>query len=183
MTRSILPTFPLIVLGVIEPLMLYVPHSAHPSNCPNHSQFPSLEAYRVGIINPGAQHYFTRQLPPDLLYTTKTTQPPEFSPQAETVTLQLVNVFLLLAGLAVVCCFSKDKWTVKGYCVVVGLADYGHIWSIYKGLGAEAFWEFGKWNDLVWGGVLASALLNLVRWGVVFDAFGRLKDGEKVKTK
>ncbi|KAK0666806.1 hypothetical protein QBC41DRAFT_146192 [Cercophora samala] len=165
MTRSILPTFPLIILGVIEPLML-------------------LEAYRVGVINPGAQQYFNRSLPPDLVYTTKTTQPPEFSPQAETVTLQLVNVFLLLAGLAVVCSFSKDRFTVKGYCTVVALADYGHIWAIYKGLGPEGFWEFGKWNDLVWGGVLASVLLNLVRWGVVFDVFGRLKEGEeKVKTK
>ncbi|CAP61242.1 uncharacterized protein PODANS_3_11575 [Podospora anserina S mat+] len=145
---------------------------------------PFLEAYRVAIISFGAYSYFNRQLPPDLLYTSKTTQPPDFSPQAEIVTLQLINVFLLLAGLAVVCCFSKDRFVVKGYCTVVALADYGHIWSVYKGLGPEAFWEFGKWNDLVWGGVLASALLNLVRWGVVFDVFGRLKDGEeKVKTK
>ncbi|KAK4197642.1 hypothetical protein QBC40DRAFT_285137 [Triangularia verruculosa] len=165
MTRAILPTFPLIILGVVEPLLL-------------------LQAYRVGIVNPGAYDYFTRQLPPDLLYTTKSTQPPEFSPQAELVTLQLVNVLLLLAGMAIVCCFSKDRFTVKGYCIAVAFADYGHIWAIYKALGPEAFWEFGKWNDMVWGGVLASVLLNLVRWGVVFDVFGKLKDGEaKVKTK
>ncbi|KAK4175412.1 hypothetical protein QBC36DRAFT_379388 [Triangularia setosa] len=165
MTSAILPTIPLIILGVIEPLLL-------------------LKAYHVGIINPGAYDYFTRQLPPDLVYTTKSTQPPAFPPQAELITLQLVNVLLLLAGVAVVCCFSRDRFTVKGYCVAVAFADYGHIWAIYKALGSEAFWEFGKWNDMVWGGVAASALLNLVRWGVVFDVFGKLNNEEgKVKMK
>ncbi|KAK0726513.1 hypothetical protein B0T21DRAFT_293240, partial [Apiosordaria backusii] len=145
---------------------------------------PSIYAYYTGIINPGPYSFFATQLPPDLLYTTKSTQPPEFPPQAEVVTLQLVNVLLLLAGMAVVCCFSRDRRTVRGYCIAVAFADYGHIWSIYKALGPEAFWEFGKWNDMVWGGVGVSVVLNLVRWGVVFDVFGRLKDGEgKVKTK
>jgi hypothetical protein len=95
-----------------------------------------------------------------------------FSPEALGVTLQLLNVLLLLAPVAVVCSFSRDPATAKGYLAAVALADYGHIYATYRSIGHDVFFDPSQWNDMIWGNVGVSVALNVMRWSTVFGAFG-----------
>ncbi|SPQ25378.1 a0c9bbaa-f6b0-4eaf-8189-a591bee59169 [Thermothielavioides terrestris] len=145
MARSALPVFPLVVFGVLEPALL-------------------IWAYLAGMRDPHS--YFAAQIPGASVSTT------DFSPQALGVTLQLLNVLLLLAPVAVVCSFSRDPATVKGYLFAVALADYGHVYATYRALGVDAFLDPSQWNDMVWGAVAASGVLNILRWLTLLGVFG-----------
>lgn len=99
---------------------------------------------------------------------------PPVSPQALAMTLQMGNVYLLLAALAVVCCWTTHTPVVRWYLISVALADLGHIYGTAKGMG-PAFWDLGTWNDMVWGNVGASAFLHINRWLTVLGLFGSLR--------
>ncbi|KAI3399489.1 hypothetical protein diail_6751 [Diaporthe ilicicola] len=101
-----------------------------------------------------------------------------FPGQALSLSLQLGNIFLLLAGIAVVCCFSSSPGTARWYLVAVAFADYGHIYAAYRGIGPEVFWDVAQWNDMLWGNVGASAVLNLGRWLTVLGAFGPIRSSD-----
>ncbi len=111
--------------------------------------------------------YFANQVPSD-----GGSQTTELSPSALGVTLQLLNVFVLLAAVGVICSFSRDPATVKVYLTVVALADYGHIYAAYRAVGEDVFFNPSLWNDMLWGGIGVSAFLNVVRWLTVLGAFG-----------
>lgn len=96
------------------------------------------------------------------------------TPQALVLVLQTGNIFLLLAGMAVVCCFTLHADIAKKYLFVIAVADVGHVWSVYRSLGDEYFWDFAKWNDLLWGAVGVSIFLNINRWATLFGIFGRV---------
>ncbi|KAJ4385678.1 hypothetical protein N0V93_010107 [Gnomoniopsis smithogilvyi] len=148
MACSTLPTFPLIILGVVEPLLL-------------------LLAYVTYLADPFA-FYATQSPLPQLDATTN------FPPQAQVLSYMLANVYLLLAALAIICCFSPSATTAKWYLVALAFGDYGHIYASYRGLPAHVFWNIGQWNDVVWGNIGASVVLNVVRWLTVMGAFGTL---------
>ncbi|KAG7287233.1 hypothetical protein NEMBOFW57_006739 [Staphylotrichum longicolle] len=148
MARSTLPTFPLVVFGIIEPVLL-------------------VWAYIVGMRDPLA--YFANQVPGS---GDPSARAAAFSPEAVGVTLQLLNVLLLLAPLAVVCSFSRDPATVKGYLAAVALADYGHIYATYRSVGDDVFFNPSQWNDMVGANVGVSAVLNVLRLLTLFGAFG-----------
>lgn len=103
-------------------------------------------------------------------------QEEHFPNQALSITLQLSNVFLLLAALAVVCCFSPSSATAKWYLIAIAFADYGHIYASYRSLDPDVFWNPAQWNDMVIGSIGVSAFLNVIRWLTVLGAFGRLRD-------
>lgn len=107
----------------------------------------------------------------------------EFPPQALGMTLQMANVLLLLALLALVACFSQDPFTVKAYIASVALADYGHIYGTYKAVGDEYFWNVGGWNSAVAGHVGASLVLNAFRLLTLAGAFGSIGGGSAEKEK
>lgn len=86
----------------------------------------------------------------------------------------LANVYLLLAALAIICCFSSSATTAKWYLIAVAFADYGHIYASYAGLDSHVFWDVALWNDMIWGNIGASIVLNVVRWLTVWGVFGRL---------
>ncbi|POS72296.1 hypothetical protein DHEL01_v209306 [Diaporthe helianthi] len=151
MAYSTLPTIPLLIFGVIEPLMLGW-------------------AYFVNIKDPFS--YYADQVPQHNLNPEQ-----HFPGQALSITMQLGNVLLLLAALAVVCCFSPSSATARWYLVAVAFADYGHIYATYCSLDPDVFWDPARWNDLVAGSIGASAVLNVARWLTVLGAFGPLKDG------
>jgi len=88
--------------------------------------------------------------------------------------LLLANVYLLLAALAVVCCFTSSKNVATGYLAVVAVADLGHIWAVYRVFGYETFVEFGNWNDATWGNVGVSAFLHVNRLATLLGVFGRV---------
>jgi hypothetical protein len=63
--------------------------------------------------------------------------------------LQLGNVLLLLAAIAVLCCFTTHPEIARRYLVIVAVADIGHIYSCYAGMGSQQFWDFANYNDMV----------------------------------
>lgn len=121
-------------------------------------------AYVASVLDPYA--YFAMQVPHSQL------SPPDFQPQALVLTLQTGNILLLLAAIAVICCWTPCATTTRRFLVAVAFADYGHIYGTYAGMGWDAFVDVRGWNDAVWGSVGASAILNVFRWLTVLGAFG-----------
>ena len=93
----------------------------------------------------------------------------------------LGNVFLLLAGLAVLCCFFGDAKVARGYLAIVAIADVGHIYCSYLGMGEKYFWDLNLWNRMVWSNVGVSAFLCVNRIATVSGVFGKV--GRKGTTK
>lgn len=153
-----LPTIPLFIFGILEPLLL-------------------IWAYITNLTNP-IQFYHTQHP-----LSTPTSMPSQIPPQALTLTLLFGNVLLLLALLALLCSWTSDASVAKGYLLCVAVADWGHIYAVYAGLGGEVFWDVGAWNDVVWGNVGASLFLNVMRLMAVAGVFGRIggKGERKVK--
>lgn len=86
----------------------------------------------------------------------------------------LANVYLLLAAIAVICCFSSSSTTAKWYLIAVAFGDYGHIYASCRGLPPNVLWDISQWNEVVWGNIGVSLVLNVVRLLTVMGAFGRL---------
>lgn len=130
----------------------------------------SIFAYYTNIIDP-FQYYADQALYPVL------SQEHHFPAQALSLSLQLGNVLLLLAAMAVICCFSSSRGTAKWYLIAVAFADYGHIYASYRAVGPGVFWDPSQWNDMIAGNVGASVVLNLARWLTVLGVFGQLGQG------
>jgi len=91
------------------------------------------------------------------------------------MTLQMGNVLLLIAVMAVICCWTTHASVARYYLLAVAFADLGHIYSTYRGVGQEYFWNVGQWNDMVAGNVGASVFLNINRWLTLLGLFGKLR--------
>lgn len=113
------------------------------------------------------QSFHDRQVPSAIPSAT-------FSPSSMVLTLQIGNIFLLLAAMAIICVFTPHPEIAKWYLIAVALGDLGHIWSCYVGMGSS-FWDVGSWNGVVWGNIGASAFLHVNRLATVFGLFGRIK--------
>ncbi|CAN8102591.1 unnamed protein product [Discula destructiva] len=148
MAYSTLPTVPLAILGVAEPLLL-------------------IWAFISCLNDPFA--FYATQAPVPQLNAAE-----HFPPQAVIFSYMLGNIYLLLAALAVVCCFSSSIATTRWYLIAVAIADYGHIYAVYLGVGPAVFWDVSLWNEMIGGNIGASVILNIVRWLTVMGAFGRL---------
>ncbi|KAJ9663989.1 hypothetical protein H2198_000492 [Neophaeococcomyces mojaviensis] len=116
-------------------------------------------------------------------YADQTPHPVEsLTPQAEVMTLQMGNVLLLLAAIAIICCWTNHSEIAFWYLIVVAFADFGHIYATYRGVGWDYLRNVGGWNDMIAGNVGVSAFLNINRWLTVFGVFGKLQ-GEKAREK
>jgi hypothetical protein len=147
MAMSSLPTYPLLLFGIIEPVML-------------------VWAYIINLTNP--QQYYLDQAPTTLLTTTS------FPAQALSTTLQLGNVLLLLAAIALICCFTPHTEISRRYLIAVALADLGHIYATYASVGEKVFWDLNQWNQMMMANVGVSIFLHVQRWMTVMGMFGRL---------
>ncbi|OTA98926.1 hypothetical protein M426DRAFT_325585 [Hypoxylon sp. CI-4A] len=156
MAKSALSAFPLLVFGVVEPVLL-------------------VWAYITALRDPAS--FYAAQAPPfpapDAAASSST---PPVPAEGLVLLLQLTNVYLLLAALAVLCSWTSHASVARWYLVAVALADYGHVWACYRGVGPDVFWDPSRWNDMLWGGVAVSAVLNVARWLTVLGAFGALRD-------
>ncbi|KAL1610379.1 hypothetical protein SLS60_002046 [Paraconiothyrium brasiliense] len=86
------------------------------------------------------------------------------------------NIFILLALLAVLCtAITRDARVAKYYLLFVAAGDLGHIYSSYKVMGPEVFWNFNQYNDMMWGNIGASAFLHVNRLATVLGVFGRIR--------
>ena len=129
----------------------------------------SVWGYIINMNDPFT--YYAGQVPLHNL-----NQEEHFPGQALSITMQFGNVLLLLAALALVCCFSPSSATARWYLIAVAFADYGHIYASYCSLDPDVFWNPAQWNDFLAGAIGASAILNVARWLTVLGAFGPLKD-------
>jgi hypothetical protein len=145
MTYSVLPAWPLLLFGIIEPVLL-------------------VWAWITNFKDPAT--YYISQYPTGTALTTP------FPPQALSLSLQMGNVLLLLAFMAVICSWTAHSDISKKYLVAVAVADFGHIYAAYVSLGDELFWDVSKWNDMAWGNIGASVFLNVNRWATVLGLFG-----------
>ncbi|KAG7106166.1 hypothetical protein HYQ44_014462 [Verticillium longisporum] len=141
---SALPGFPRTVFTILEPL--------------------SLVAGFLGVVvNPDkfVADQIIRQTP--LLH----------SDNGRMVTLQLGNLYLLLAmiGVAVLSSTSEIR-VVRNYLVALWVADLGHLWACYHGLGYGKFVDVAQWNAMTWGNVGATAFLCLTRTAYLLGLFG-----------
>ncbi|KAI1116032.1 hypothetical protein F5Y14DRAFT_98865 [Nemania sp. NC0429] len=158
MAVTCLPTFPFVVFGIVEPVLLVI-------------------AYFSTLSDPFS--FYARQAQNYEL----STGPESFPPQARIMTLQLANVYLLLAAVGVICSWTKHASVARGYLAVVALADYGHMWACYVGVGLDLLLQPAEWNDMLWGSVGGSLFLNAVRLLTLAGAFGAVKDVQKESTK
>jgi hypothetical protein len=94
----------------------------------------------TALSNP--QEYHNAQVPSPIPHLAIT-------PGATVLVLQLGNVLLLLAALAVLCCFTTYPEIARRYLIIVAIADIGHIYSCYVGMGSQQFWDFANYNDMV----------------------------------
>ncbi|KAJ9608678.1 hypothetical protein H2200_006449 [Cladophialophora chaetospira] len=147
MAISALPTWPFLLFGILEPAAL-------------------IWAYIITLTNP--QQYYSDQSPQAVLANHV------FTPNALSLTLQLGNVFLLLAALAVVCSFTTHAEIARRYLIAVALADLGHIYSVYAALGDKIFWDLNQWNQMVASNVGVSVFLHINRLLTVAGLFGKL---------
>lgn len=99
------------------------------------------------------------------------------------MTLQLGNVLLLLAPMAIICCWTKHPEITFWYLIAVAFADFGHIYAVYAAVGPKLFWSPSEWNDMIAGNVGASAFLNVNRWLTVLGIFGKLRSENQGKKK
>jgi hypothetical protein len=125
----------------------------------------SIWAYIVLLQSP--HQFYDDQIPGLSLATIS------LPPQARLLIFQLGNIYLLLALLATVCCWTTNKKVARSYLIVVALADLGHVWAVYHVLGREKFLDVGAWNEMTWGNVGMSAFLHINRLATVIGVFGR----------
>ncbi|EEY15978.1 conserved hypothetical protein [Verticillium alfalfae VaMs.102] len=129
---SALPGFPRTVFTILEPL--------------------SLVAGFLGVV-----------VNPDQFVTDQIIQqtPPLHSDNGRMVTLQLGNLYLLLAmiGVAVLSSTSEIR-VVRNYLVALWVADLGHLWACYHGLGYGKFVDVAQWNAMTWGNVGATVSMT-----------------------
>ncbi|KAH7078059.1 hypothetical protein BKA63DRAFT_440464 [Paraphoma chrysanthemicola] len=144
-----LPFWPALVFTYFEPIAL-------------------ITGYYSALNDPSA--FVTRQLPTSTALTSATVPS-----SAIVVTYSLANVFLLLAGLAVVCTvITREGRVTKWYLFMVACGDLGHIYASYKVMGSDVFWNFSDYNDMMVGNVLVSAFLHVNRGLTLIGAFGRV---------
>ncbi|KAI1610522.1 hypothetical protein EDD36DRAFT_421599 [Exophiala viscosa] len=176
MAYSALPTWPLILFGILEPVAL----------CVDFRVFWAYEKRLVLTVG-SISGYITVLHSPAQYYADQTPNAElsklVFTSQALSLTLQLGNVLLLLAAVAIICCWTIHPEISRRYLIVVALADLGHIYAAYRGLGDSTFWDPTQWNDMAYGNIGASAFLHINRWLTIAGAFGKLgsltRDGRK----
>jgi len=74
------------------------------------------------------------------------------TPDAQTVTLQLGNVYLLLAVLGMfILTTTTDPRVVKAYIIALAIADVGHMGATMWVLGWNRVMNVRGWNSMALG--------------------------------
>lgn len=131
----------------------------------------SVYASYVGFTDP--YRFFSTQAPAHITHA-------DYSPQAEALTLQFANILFLLAAMAVICCWTTNTSVTRAYLISVVVADLGHIYGTYRGVGAEYFFDVAQWNDMTWGNIGGSLFLHINRLATLAGIFGKWQD-DKIK--
>ena len=101
-------------------------------------------------------------------------QPMGFSANSRLITLQLGNLYWLLAmiGVAVLSSTAEIR-VVRNYLVALWLADIGHIAVTWRALGHEYFMDVAKWNAMTWGNIGATVRFPIkLAWAALTPNLG-----------
>ncbi|KAJ5124192.1 uncharacterized protein N7515_008017 [Penicillium bovifimosum] len=145
---TILPTWPHILFGVLEPISLALG-----------SFFPLYD------------------LPGFISGQTPTIPAPE-TLHASSVALayQLGNVYSLMALVGVgVCHATTEPRVLRNYLIGLAIGDIGHVYATYLGMGWDAFTDVAAWNALTWGNVGVTTFLFINRLAYFTGVFGYAK--------
>src|SRR5947207_15943943 len=121
-------------------------------------------AWYTALANPQAFH--DAQVPSNMPHLT-------IPPSTTVLVLQIGNVLLLLAALALLCVFTPHPEIARRYLITIAVADLGHIYACYAGMGSRQFWDFSNYNDMAWGNIGGSAFLFVNRVATVLGLFGQ----------
>jgi hypothetical protein len=125
---SILPTIPRFVFTIFEPLSLIAGAIGAYSN-------PSWFVAEQIVMSP----------------------PETLSPNSIVVTLQLGNLYLLLAMVGISIMYtSTEPRVVQNYIWALLIADIGHLYVTYYILEYERFVDIANWNAMAYGNILTT---------------------------
>lgn len=100
----------------------------------------------------------------------------DMPPQGLILTLMTVNLFgvMIMAGL--MSCWSMHKDIAKKYTIIMIITDVGHTYSVWRGVGADYFWDPTQWNAHNVLNIGMCMFLLVHRIIFMFDGFGPLLD-------
>lgn len=96
---------------------------------------------------------------------------------------QLGNLYslLFLLGIAVLHTTTEPK-VIRNYMIGLAIADVGHVYATYLGMGWNAFADVGAWNALTWGNIGATTFIFFNRLAYLVGLFGSTR-APKVASK
>ncbi|RAL10619.1 uncharacterized protein BO97DRAFT_372421 [Aspergillus homomorphus CBS 101889] len=151
---SILPPWPHLLFGILEPISLIAGALSPLLNLPGFitDQIPIDPSH---VVNPSP--------------TTTNLQP-----QAISLAYQLGNLYSLLAllGLGILTTSTEPK-VIRNYFLALLVADVGHVYAAGWAMGWARFCDVAGWNALTWGNVAVTAFLGVNRVLFLLGWFGR----------
>lgn len=155
-----LPFWPAVLFTYLEPISLSVVHEPTSSL----ADIYSVLGWHAAWNSP--HDFVARQLP---------TAPIAVPDAALLLSYSLGSIFLLLAGFAMLCTvITRETRITKGYLLVAAAGDLGHLYANWKAMGPTVFWDFGKYNEIMWGNVAVTVFLHVNRLATVMGVFGRI---------
>ncbi|KAL8691927.1 MAG: hypothetical protein Q9218_002935 [Villophora microphyllina] len=141
---TILPPFPRVIFTIFEPLA-------------------TIGAYLSTIFDTSS--FAEAQVP--------STIPTPLTPTSRILALQLGNCYGLLGLIAVAVLYStSEPKVVRNYLIACAIADVGHLWATYDGLGYANFVDIKGWSHLSWGNIAITLFLFIVRIGYLIGLLG-----------
>lgn len=70
---------------------------------------------------------------------------------------------------------TTEPKVIRNYFIGLAIADVGHVYATYLGMGWNAFADVGAWNALTWGNIGATAFLFFNRVAYLAGVFGSAK--------
>ena len=64
---------------------------------------------------------------------------------------------------------------MRNYLIALAIADVGHVYATYLGMGWAAFTNLSSWNALTWGNIGATTFLFINRLAYFAGIFGTAK--------
>ena len=108
--------------------------------------------------------------------------PPLLSTGALTFTFCNANLYLTVGAITILITWYSNERVVRSWLVILVLADLGHLFGCYKGMG-NYFWDIAGWNEMAWANVLAALALLVNRLMTIAGVFGQIRDNEVGKGK